>query len=99
MGPCRTKTPHGKHLFDGQWLCECDKCGLAQIIPAHSLQALPDYYAEDYRAGCCSGFYVSDSTRFPKDNLFYYNRGQSIADLVKPYATTDEPEILDISAG
>ena len=97
--PYRTKTAHGKDLFDGQWLCECSECGLVQTIPAPSLQALSDYYAVDYRDKCCAGCDVSDSNRFPKDNLFYYNRGQSIADLVKPFVKTDTPEILDIGAG
>lgn len=97
--PYRTKTPHGKQLFAGQWLCECDGCGLVQTVPAPTLQALTDYYAVDYRAGCCAGCDVSDSDRFPKDNLFYYNRGQSIADLVKPHVKTNTPRILDIGAG
>jgi SAM-dependent methyltransferase len=97
--PYRTKTPHGKQLFAGQWLCECGECGLVQTVPAPCLQALSDYYAVDYRAGCCAGCDVSDSDRFPKDNLFYYNRGQSIADLVKPHVKTDRPRILDIGAG
>ena len=97
--PYRTKTPHGKQLFAGQWLCECGECGLVQTVPAPGLEALSSYYAVDYRASGCAGRDVSDVSRFPRDNLFYYNRGQSIADLVKPHVKTDNPRILDIGAG
>jgi SAM-dependent methyltransferase len=97
--PYRTKTQHGKAIFGESWLYECDECGLVQTLPRPSLKALSDYYAVDYRNGCFAGADVADLSKFPKDNLYYYNRGQSIAELLKPHIQTDTPQILDIGAG
>lgn len=72
---------------------------MVQSSPRPSLEALANYYAEDYRGGCCAGADVADVEEFPKDNLFYYNRGQSIAELLSSYIETDRPRILDIGAG
>lgn len=100
----RTKTKHGRAIFGETWLHECQDCGLVQSGPCPTLQQLADYYAVDYRNGCFAGADVADLSQFPLDNLFYYNRGQSIAELVAPYLTAQRstgqsPRILDIGAG
>lgn len=95
----RTKTKHGQALFRDAQLAQCADCGLVQTIPSPTLQRLADYYAIDYRNGCFAGADVADVSQFPLDNLFYYNRGQSIADLVAPYLSNPTPHILDIGAG
>ena len=81
----RTKTRHGNDIFHASWLCICDDCGLVQAMPRPDIQQLMNYYAVDYREGCCAGADVADPTRFPKDNLFYYNRGQSAAELIASF--------------
>ncbi len=98
--PYRTKTAHGRALFGHTWLYECRQCGLVQTVPRPTLQQLADYYAVDYRNGCFAGADVANLAEFPKDNLFYYNRGQSIADLLSPHVPeADSLQILDIGAG
>jgi SAM-dependent methyltransferase len=42
---------------------------------------------------------VADVERFPKDNLFYFNRGQSIAELLSSHVPKNHLRILDIGAG
>ncbi len=95
----RSKTRYGRAIFGNAWLHECDTCGLVQAISRPAPKALADYYALDYRRGGCYGSDVADVSRFPKDNLFYYNRGQSIAELVAPYLPKETPQILDVGAG
>ena len=46
-----------------------------------------------------AGSDVANLSEFPKDNLFYFNRGQSIADLLSTYVRKENPQILDIGAG
>lgn len=104
LRPYRTKTAHGRALFGQSWLFGCQGCELVQVLPSPTLQRLTDYYAVDYRNGCFAGADVADVTKFPLDNLYYYNRGQSIADLVAPYLTAPSrtgkaPRVLDIGAG
>jgi hypothetical protein len=89
------------YFFQHDWLYECEGCALVQVLFPPTLQRLTDYYAVDYRKGCFAGADVADVTTFPLDNLFYYDRGQSIADLVTPYLkapalTGQAPRILDI---
>jgi len=95
----RTKTRHGRALFDDTWLCDCQQCHLVQAVPAPSLDALEAYYAEDYRLGCCAGSDVADLRTFPKDNLYYYNRGRAAAALVQAHLRHAPQTILDIGAG
>lgn len=95
----RTKTTHGRKLFGNASVCVCRECALVQVVPRPSLEALSTYYAEDYRKGCRAGSDVSEVSEFPKDNLFYYNRGQSICELVSPHVRADSPRILDVGAG
>ena len=97
--PYRSKTPHGQKIFGQAWLHECPACHLVQTMPRPTLKALTDYYAVDYRNGCFAGSDVADLNKFPKDNLFYYNRGLSITQLIAPYITKENPQILDIGAG
>ena len=97
--PYRTKTAHGRKLFRDASLHACRECSLVQVVPPPGLEALSTYYAEDYRKGCRAGSDVSEVSEFPKDNLFYYNRGQSICELVAAHVRTDSPRILDIGAG
>lgn len=95
----RTNTPHGRQVFGRPSLYECRHCGLVQVEPGPSAKALDDYYRVDYRKHNLYGSDVADTSRFPFDNLFYYNRGQSIAELVAPHVTAPAPRVLDIGAG
>ena len=99
MRPYRSKSAQGRAIFAGAWLYRCDGCGLIQSSPNPSLETLERYYAVDYRNQCLGGSDVADLTKFPLDNLFYYNRGQSIAELLTPFVTVREPQVLDIGAG
>jgi SAM-dependent methyltransferase len=95
----RTKTSHGKAIFRNSWLRQCNRCGLVQAIPSPTLGELTNYYAVDYRKNCCAGADVADISKFPHDNFYYYNRGQSIAELLCQHLTSAPERILDIGAG
>jgi SAM-dependent methyltransferase len=95
----RTNTRYGRVVFTNAWLYECCQCGLVQAVPRPASQVLADYYALDYRRGGFYGSDVANTSQFPKDNLFYYNRGQSIAELVSPHVRIEKPRILDVGAG
>ena len=95
----RCKSAQGKALFGGSQLYRCQGCGLIQAFPLPSLPALAEYYAEDYRNHCLSATDAEELQKFPLDNLFYYNRGQSVAELLAPRVTSPQPRILDIGAG
>jgi len=95
----RLDTNYGCEVFGDAWLHICNVCGLVQMVPRPEPQAVADYYVRDYRKGGMYGSDVADAKKFPKDNLFYYNRGQSIAELVSPHIRKANPEILDIGAG
>ena len=95
----RTSTRHGRAIFGGAWLHECSQCGLVQAVPRPGPQVLADYYALDYRRGGYAGSDVADINQFPKDNLFYFNRGQSVAEFLLPHLQKENPKILDVGAG
>ncbi|HEY3444072.1 MAG TPA: class I SAM-dependent methyltransferase [Paludibaculum sp.] len=95
----RCKSAQGRALFGGSQLYRCQGCGLIQACPIPSLPALAEYYAEDYRNHCLSATDTEELTKFPLDNLFYYNRGQSVAELLASRVASSEPRILDIGAG
>lgn len=95
----RTNTKFGRRVFRGASLFECDVCHLVQLAPQPDPQVLADYYAWDYRRVAIYGTDVADPATFPKDNLFYYNRGQSAASLLAPHVASPRPVILDIGAG
>lgn len=95
----RTHTQHGKNIFGGTWLYECRNCHLVQALPRPAPPALDHYYAEDYRRSGYAGSDVASVPEFPKDNLFYYNRGQSVAELLRPFLHIPNPRILDVGAG
>ena len=91
----RTKTDHGKAIFHASRLYECNNCHLVQTIPAPSLSNLEEYYRVDYRKGCFAGADVADLAAFPNDNLFYYNRGQSITQLIAAHLPISAPRGCD----
>jgi SAM-dependent methyltransferase len=95
----RTDSRRGRAVFGSVSLCECSRCGLVQAVPRPTSSALADYYISDYRTGGCYGSDVADVTEFPRDNLFYFNRGRSIAELVSQYLHKEDPRILDVGAG
>ncbi len=97
--PYRTNTPYGRRVFGKPSLFECGGCGLVQVYPQPDTTTLTQYYMEDYRKFLQYGQQVSDPQAFPRDNLFYFNRGESIAELLRPHVTTPNPEMLDVGAG
>jgi len=74
---------------------------LVQAVPQPGPEAVSEYYAEDYRRGliCTGGADVAKLADFPFDNLYYLNRGQSIAELLRPHVKKTAPRILDVGAG
>jgi len=99
----RTDSKHGKRLFGKAGLYICANCSFVQMIPVPTDFELVDYYKIDYRYGERYGSEVANVSEFPCDNLFYLNRGESIAELVsKSFNSEKESEpvrILDIGAG
>lgn len=98
---CRNESPAGKALFRGGSIFACGECGVAQLWPRPSEKALEEYYATEYRRGGRYGSDAADISRFPRDNLFFFNRGESVAELLEPYlrASSERPRILDVGAG
>jgi len=98
--PYRTRFPEGRAIFGGSTLNECDSCGLVQVVPRPSQEVLDDYYRSDFRRHGYGGSDVADLRRFPRDNLFYYNRGHSTADLIARHlAAGSDFEVADVGAG
>jgi len=101
--PYRTDSRHGREILGACPLHECAECGLVQISPVPSPEALAEYYAIDYRMGGRYGSDVADTAAFPYDNLFYLNRGESIAELLSEHIDRlipdGRPRVLDIGAG
>ena len=95
----RSKTGHGTEIFSDSWLGKCEACGLVQVVPRPTLEALENYYAVDYRVGCCAGSDVANLSEFPADNLYYYNRGQAAASLVGEHLGIEPRTVLDVGAG
>ena len=81
----------------------CKKCSFVQSMPVPCSQELADYYESKYRLGRRYGADVADTTNFPYDNLFYFNRGESIAELVSKYiepnSGNSKLRVLDIGTG
>ncbi|MBL8960563.1 MAG: class I SAM-dependent methyltransferase [Gemmatimonadetes bacterium] len=95
----RSESPAGKRLFSGQ-LCRCEACSLVQLSPVPSDDELGRYYARDYRSGGRYGGNAADLANFPRDNLFFFNRGEAVADLlVKHLGDRSPSRILDVGAG
>jgi SAM-dependent methyltransferase len=86
-------------VFGRSVVYQCQDCGLAQVEPRPDARALNRYYEHDYRTQGLYGSDINDASRFPKDNLFYFNRGRSIAELVARHVTQQPREILDVGAG
>ncbi len=97
--PYRANTCPGQSLFGRAWLHECAQCGLVQIFPLPTPGKLNEYYTSDYRSGYLYGIDVANVEKFPNDNLFYLNRGRSIADLLVPHVQQSGPQTLDVGAG
>lgn len=95
----RTKSARGRELFGGSVLSRCNTCDLVQVDPLPQSAALNAYYTHDYRTGGLYGSDTNDATTFPRDNLFYFNRGESIAELVAQVLVRRPREILDVGAG
>jgi SAM-dependent methyltransferase len=95
----RTQSHSGARIFGSSALYECSDCGLVQSAPRPDPLTLSEYYKLDYRTKGYGGSDVADVSRFPHDNLFYYNRGQSITELLRRFLSKNNPRILDIGAG
>ncbi len=97
----RNESPAGRRLFRSAAIHKCEACGLCQLLPVPDDAALTAYYASSYRAGRRYGADAADAETFPRDNLFFYNRGRSITALVRPHLGQRERPltILDIGAG
>lgn len=96
----RAESASGKALFGSGQVTRCAACGQPQLSPLPSDDELSRYYATEYRKGGRYGADAADLSAFPKDNLFFYNRGVSITELLRPRLTTTRPlRILDVGAG
>jgi len=101
--PYRLDSARGKPLFGASWLYRCGDCGLVQAKPLPGAEELAAYYATSYRTGGRHGAEAALLRDFPRDNLFYYHRSQSIAALLDPHLRSRDfaaaPRVLDIGAG
>ena len=95
----RANTKYGRILFGAGRIYEWAECGGIQVLPLPDGQRQEDYYEKDYRRLERYGCDVADPASFPKDNLFYLNRGRSAADLLSQYLNMASPAVLDIGAG
>ena len=99
--PYRAESPSGRRLFGAGDVMQCTACGQPQLSPLPTEQELSSYYATEYRKGGRYGADAADLSAFPKDNLYFYNRGASITELLRSRvpATTSGLRILDVGAG
>ena len=97
--PYRTQSPHGARLFRGGSIARCDECRTVQLTPRPDAGQLASYYQADYRRGQLYGADVADPATFPRDNLYYYNRGQSVAERIAEHVTREDARILDVGTG
>lgn len=96
----RNESPAGRRLFRHAAIHKCVACGLCQLLPVPDDTALTAYYSSSYRAGRRYGADAANAETFPRDNLFFYNRGRSITALVRQHLGERRPlTILDIGAG
>ncbi|MBK8249173.1 MAG: class I SAM-dependent methyltransferase [Gemmatimonadetes bacterium] len=71
-----------------------------QLSPVPSEDELTRYYTRDYRSGGRYGGNAADLANFPRDNLFFFNRGEAVADLLVKHLGDRSPQrILDVGAG
>lgn len=81
-------------------MCRCSVCGVAQLYPLPSEKTLADYYAKVYRANGAFGSGNVSLDSFPKDDLWLYHRGLSVADFFRTHVKIPVPSrILDVGAG
>ena len=95
----RSATAAGKMVFDGRHLFRCTNCGLIQVCPLPKSSDLVKYYTSDYRSGGKGGSAEANLRLFPKDNIFFFSRGESIYELLSSYLAKKRLEVLDIGAG
>ena len=98
----RAESPAGRALFGHAHLYRCAGCDLVQALPLPRADSLDLYYTSAYRRGGRYGSDAADTARFPRDNLFFFNRGLSIAERVAAPLRSragEAPRILDIGAG
>src|SRR5687768_7671534 len=96
----RSESPPGRRLFRDTVILECARCGLCQASPIPTDDELNPYYAIDYRAGRRYGADAANAATFPHDNLFFFHRGRSVAELLRSHLATDRPiTVLDVGAG
>ncbi len=92
----------GRAVFGGAHVSRCAECLLVQVTPLPSATRLEEYYTQVYRSGGRHGAREADLSTFPRDNLFYWHRGESVVDLVSPHLANpaDHPlRVLDVGAG
>ena len=99
--PYRAESAAGAPLFGSASLFRCGTCGLVQMEPQPAADALDHYYAESYRLGGRHGSGVANVRDFPRDNMYFMYRGQSIAALLAKHRSgaPGRPRILDVGAG
>lgn len=95
----RTDTGPGRWIFGGARLAECLRCQLTQCLPLPSPEVLADYYIASYRQSGLGGVDAANLAEFPRDNLFYLNRGRAVTSLVAKHLRSECPQIADIGAG
>lgn len=95
----RTKSSQGARLFGGSVIARCERCTTVQISPRPKPLELSRYYSADYRTGGLYGADVSNPATFPRDNLFYFNRGRSVAERIAEHISRDDARILDVGTG
>jgi SAM-dependent methyltransferase len=98
----RSDSPAGRELFGSGGIYRCEDCSLAQLHPIPAESELAQYYESDYRGTGKYGADVADTVAFPRDNLFYYNRGESVASLLDEQVRAccgEAPSIIDVGAG
>jgi SAM-dependent methyltransferase len=95
----RTNTAKGRRVFGRARIAKCTRCGLHQVDPRPDAEALARYYVSDYRRARLYGSDVADARTFPRDNLFYLNRGRSIVELTAPEISSEAPAVLDVGTG
>lgn len=99
--PYPVADPEDVPYFRGCRIVRCVRCGLQQIEPVPSEQALVEYYGGVYRArGRRTGV---DSARYPFDSPWYLSRGRAVCAFLDEAGwlpdTRTDVSVLDIGAG
>jgi SAM-dependent methyltransferase len=70
-----------------------------QCLPLPRSEDLADYYVSSYRQAGLGGIDVANCADFPRDNLFYLNRGRAVTSLLAGHLSSTSPQVVDIGAG